>query len=125
VTRGIFPAGGATIRFTREAGWAIAMRYMLTGEEWGAEEAMRMGLVQEITPPGRHVTRALELAQKIADAAPLGVEAVIRSARTSIESEARAFNALPEEFGKVLRSEDRAEAARAQREGRAPRFEGR
>src|SRR5262245_24367647 len=39
VARGIFPGGGATVRMTREAGWGNAMRYMLTGEEGGAEEA--------------------------------------------------------------------------------------
>src|SRR5581483_3893331 len=42
-----FPGGGATIRFVREAGWGNAMRYMLTGDHWGAEEALRMGVVQE------------------------------------------------------------------------------
>jgi enoyl-CoA hydratase/carnithine racemase len=125
VTRGIFPAGGATVRFTREAGWASAMRYMLTGDEWGAPEALRMGLVQEVTPPGRHVDRAHELADKIAAAAPLGVMAALRSARLSLESEARAYAALPDEFAAVLRSEDRAEAARAQRDNRPPRFAGR
>jgi enoyl-CoA hydratase len=53
--RGVFPAGGGTVRFVREAGWGNAMRYMLTGETWGAEEARRMGLLQEITPPGKQL----------------------------------------------------------------------
>ena len=44
VTRGVFPGGGATIRLPREVGWGNAMRYMLTGDEWGADEAFRMGL---------------------------------------------------------------------------------
>ena len=52
VTRGHFPAGGATVAFVREAGWGNAMRYMLTGDEWGADEAYRLGLVQYVTPPG-------------------------------------------------------------------------
>src|ERR1700736_4079944 len=71
VTRGIFPGGGATIRMTREAGWGNAMRYMLTGEEWGAAEAHRLGLVQEVTPPGKQLDRAIELAEKRAAAAAL------------------------------------------------------
>jgi enoyl-CoA hydratase/carnithine racemase len=37
-THGRFPGGGSTIRFPREAGWGNAMRYMLTGDHWGAEE---------------------------------------------------------------------------------------
>src|SRR5260370_19910200 len=51
VTRGSFPGGGATVRFPREAGWANAMRYMLTGDAWDAAEARRMGLVHEVTEP--------------------------------------------------------------------------
>ena len=35
-THGRFPGGGSTIRFPREAGWGNAMRYMLTGDHWGA-----------------------------------------------------------------------------------------
>ena len=49
-THGRFPGGGSTIRFPREAGWGNAMRYMLTGDHWGAEEAYRMGVIQEIAP---------------------------------------------------------------------------
>src|ERR1700728_1656618 len=37
-------------RFPREAGWGNAMRYMLTGDHWGAEEALRMGVIQQIAP---------------------------------------------------------------------------
>jgi len=44
VTAASFPAGGASVRFPREAGWGNAMRYMLTGDEWHAEEAHRMGI---------------------------------------------------------------------------------
>jgi enoyl-CoA hydratase/carnithine racemase len=36
-TRALFPAGGETIRFVREAGWGNAMRYMLSGDEWRAQ----------------------------------------------------------------------------------------
>ena len=43
VTVGLFPAGGATVRLVHEAGWANAMRYMLTGDQWDAEEARRLG----------------------------------------------------------------------------------
>ena len=56
-THGRFPGGGSTIRFPQEAGWGNAMRYMLTGDHWGAEEAYRMGVIQEIAPDP---TRALE-----------------------------------------------------------------
>ena len=49
-THGRFPGGGSTIRFPREAGWGNAMRYMLTGDHWGAEEAFRMGVSRRLPP---------------------------------------------------------------------------
>jgi enoyl-CoA hydratase len=124
VARGIFPGGGATIRLTREAGWGNAMRYMLTGEEWGADEAHRLGLVQEVTPPGKQVDRAIELAEKIAAGAPLGVRATLASARQSISGEEAAFQALAAEFQRITQSEDAKEGQNAFREGRKPVFHG-
>ena len=47
-THGRFPGGGATVRFVREAGWGNAMRYMLTGDHWTAEESYRMGITQQL-----------------------------------------------------------------------------
>jgi enoyl-CoA hydratase/carnithine racemase len=125
VTRGVFPAGGATVRFPREAGWGNAMRYMLTGDEWGTDEARRMGLVQEVTPLGKQLDRAVELANKIAAAAPLGVRATLASSHQALAAEeATALAALQQEFGRILQSEDAKESQRAQREGRPPVFHG-
>jgi enoyl-CoA hydratase/carnithine racemase len=101
------------------------MRYILTGEEWGAEEAHRLGLVQEVTPPGGQLPRALELAKKVAAAAPLGVRAVLASAHQALGSgETAALAALLTDFPRILQSEDAKEALQAQREGRAPVFRG-
>lgn len=124
VTRGVFPGGGATIRFTREAGWGNAMRYMLTGDTWGAEEARRMGLVQEITAPGKQLDRAIEFAQKIATTAPLGVRATLASAHQSLTGEEAAFAALAADFAHITQTADPKEARRAAQEGRAPVFQG-
>jgi enoyl-CoA hydratase len=81
VKRGIYPAAGATFRLPAEIGWGNAMRYLLTGDAISAPEALRLGLIQEIAPAGRHLERALELANAVARQAPLGVQAVLRSAR--------------------------------------------
>ena len=125
VARGVFPGGGATIRFTREAGWGNAMRYMLTGEEWGAAEAYRLGLVQEVTPPGKELDRAIDLANQIAAAAPLGVRATLASARQALAAdEATALAALQAEFGRLLQSEDAKEFQRALQGGRSPVYRG-
>jgi len=124
VAHGLFPASGATVRFVREAGWANAMHYMLTGQQWGAEEAYRLGLVQEVTAPGKQLDRAIELAQKIATAAPLGVRATMASAHQSLAGEEAAFADLGPEFRRLLQSEDLKEFQRARQEGRAPVFQG-
>ena len=125
VARGVFPGGGATVRFPREVGWGNAMRYMLTGDEWGAAEAYRLGLVQEVTPPGKELDRAIDLANQIAAAAPLGVAATLSSARQALAAdEATALAALQAEFGRLLRSEDAKEFQRALEEGRAPVYRG-
>ncbi|MHB1234317.1 MAG: crotonase/enoyl-CoA hydratase family protein [Microbacteriaceae bacterium] len=85
VTRGILPFGGATFRFPRRAGWGNAMRWLLTGDGFGAAEAYRMGLVQEIVPNGRHLERAVELAERIAAQAPLAVQATLANARRATQ----------------------------------------
>jgi enoyl-CoA hydratase/carnithine racemase len=126
VTAASFPGGGATVRFVREAGWANAMRFMLTGEDWGAAEALRMGLVQEVTPVGQQLDRAVGFASKIATAAPLGVRALMASVRKwASEGERAAMAALQPEFGRLLRSEDRQEYLRSLQEQRSPAYRGR
>jgi enoyl-CoA hydratase len=87
MTGGILPFGSATVRFPREAGWANAMRYILTADEWNAEEAYRLGLVQAITQPGHQFDCALEFARKISTAPPLAVCATLVSARQALAGE--------------------------------------
>ena len=52
IGRGIVPFGGATFRVPAQLGWGNAMRFLLTAEEFGAAEALRIGLVQEVVPAG-------------------------------------------------------------------------
>jgi enoyl-CoA hydratase/carnithine racemase len=125
VMRGTFPGGGATVRFVREAGWANAMRYMLTGEEWNAEEARRLRLVHAVTPPGRQLDVAIAVARKVAGAAPLGVRTTLASAHQALPAETAALANLLPVFQRLLQTEDRAEFARADKEGRPPAFRGR
>lgn len=81
VTRGILPFGGGTFRFPRAAGWANAMRYLLTGDAFTAQEAKAMNIVTEVVPVGQEFERALELANTIAKQAPLAVQATLASSR--------------------------------------------
>src|SRR5258706_125229 len=72
-THGRFPGGGATVRFVREAGWGNAMRYMLTGDHWTAEESYRMGVTQQLAPtPAAALEAGIAIARRIAACAPLG-----------------------------------------------------
>ena len=121
---GIMPFGGSTIRFPREAGWANAMRYILTADEWSAEEAYRLGLVQAVTEPGDQLDRALEFARKIAAAPPLAVRATLVSARQALASEDAAFAAIAPAAAKIRASSDYQEFQRAVQEKRPPAYRG-
>lgn len=125
--RAVFAGGGATIRFTREAGWGQAMRYLLTGDTWSAEEGRRMSIVSEIAPdPAAALALGIELATRIARAAPLSIKATLASAHQAIdEGEEAAFSALAPTFAKLTGAEDFQERVRSLGEGRPPVYRGR
>jgi enoyl-CoA hydratase/carnithine racemase len=125
VRRGIYPVGGATIRMPREIGWANAMRWLLTGDELSADEALRIGLIQEVVEPGRQLERALELAERIAAQAPLGVRATLRSSRLAIDDEAEAARRLLPDLQPIMASDDAREGLQSFLERRPARFSGR
>ncbi|MBA2541331.1 MAG: crotonase/enoyl-CoA hydratase family protein [Deltaproteobacteria bacterium] len=125
VKRGIYPVGGATIRFPREVGWANAMRYLLTADEFDAAEALRIGFVQEVVEHGQQLPRALAIAQTIAAQAPLGVYATLVSSRAALaEAEAAAAARLLSDLQPLMASQDMQEGLRAFMERRAGKFEG-
>jgi len=126
VCRGLYPLGGATFRLTREAGWGNAMHYLLTGDEFGAATAVRLGLAQEIVEPGRQFDRAVEIAERICAQAPLGVQATLRSAWTGIvDGEIAAAEHVRDDMSEVLASEDFKEGIASFRERRSAKFTGR
>lgn len=110
IARGIMPFGGATFRAPAQLGWGNAMRFLLTGEEFGAAEALRIGLVQEVVPSGHQVERATQLAQLIARQAPLAVQATLASARCGAADgpEAAALH-IRDLLPSLMASEDAAE----------------
>ncbi len=126
VRRGLFPFGGGTARWISRVGWGTAMRWLLTGDELGAAEAHRIGLVQEIVPPDQALPRAIELAERIAAQAPLGVAATLRSSRLSVDQgEAAAMRELLPELRALMKSEDAREGLSSFIERRAGVFRGR
>ena len=126
-THGRFPGGGSTIRFVREAGWGNAMRYMLTGDHWNAEEAYRIGVVQQVAPtPEKALEAAIHMANKIAACGPLGIETTLLSAHLAIDStETDALSRLDAQFGALFHTRDFQEGREAEAQGRAPVYQGR
>lgn len=125
VKRGLMPTGGATIRMVERAGWGNAMRYLLTGDEFDAATALRLGFVQEVVKPGQQLARATELAQIIVEQAPLAVRETIRNARCALhEGPAAARAAFGTTQKALLASEDFQEGLRSFKEKRAPKFSG-
>lgn len=114
VQRGILPFGGATFRLPRAVGWGNAMRYLLTGDAFDASEAHRMGLVQEVVPHGQQLARALELARRIAEQAPLAVQATLANAREAVrDADAAAAAGLQPQLVRLAASEDAGIGLRA------------
>ncbi len=125
VHRGIFAFGGATLRLHQIAGWGNAMRWLLTGDEFDAHEACRMGLVQEVTAPEDLLPYALLLAGRIAEQAPLAIRATIASARQAVlEGETVAAQALPAMVNRLMSTEDAKEGLLAMQERRPGVFNG-
>lgn len=125
VLRGITPSGGASVRFVRAAGWSEAMRYMLTGDEFSAADALRMRLVSEVVAPAQLQERALALAHAVVKAAPLGVQALLESAhQAQREGEAAALAALMPRLMGLLKTQDLREGVMAMMQKREPVFKG-
>jgi enoyl-CoA hydratase len=126
VKRGLFPAGGSTVRLARQIPHCKAMEILLTGRPMSADEAHRIGLINEIVPAERLLSRAEELAREIADNGPLGVQACKESVlRTSGLALDEALQIEGECARRVFSSEDAIEGPRAFMEKRKPVFKGR
>ncbi len=125
VGRGIMPFGGATFRAQSSLGWGNAMRFLLTGAEFGAAEALRIGLVQAVVPPGEQLAESLRIAELIAAQAPLGVQGTLANSRVARAAGPNAaVEHLRELLPGVMASEDAAEGLRSFVERRPARFQG-
>jgi enoyl-CoA hydratase/carnithine racemase len=120
--------GTAPVRFVREAGWANAMRYLLTGDHWDAQTAYRIGIVQEVAlNKDAALTTAIDIANRVAACGPLGIKATLKVAHVGINdsADAAAFAELDAEYVSLFKSEDFIEGRKAEAENRPPIFHGR
>lgn len=118
--------GGGLQRLARDLPLKYAMELVLTGRRFGAEEAMRIGLVNDVVPGAELKARVRTLAEQIIEGAPLAVEAskqvMLQSlAMPDLESALRAHYPAAE---RMLASEDAKEGQRAFVEKRKPRWQG-
>ena len=124
--RGIAPLGGAHFRYLTRAGWGNAMYHLLLCDEFSAEEAFRIGFVQEVVRPGQQIERAMEVAQLIARNAPIGIQVTKEAALQFIASSERAaVEYIPKVWDRVMTSEDAREGIQSFVERRAAVFHGR
>ncbi|WFU44838.1 crotonase/enoyl-CoA hydratase family protein [Bradyrhizobium sp. CB82] len=124
--RGIAPLGGAHFRFLSRAGWGNAMYHLFLCDEFSAQRAREIGLVQEVVPAGQQVDRAMALAEIIARNAPLGIQVTKEAAAKYIEGgEAAAIAYIPKIRDRVLNSADAKEGIQSFVERRAAVFQGR
>jgi enoyl-CoA hydratase len=100
---------------------------MLTGDHWSAEEARRIGIVQEVAPTReKALAFGVEIATKIAACGPLGIKTTLASAHLAIDpSQAEALTKLNAQYQALYRTEDFKEGRRAEAEDRPPVYLGR
>ena len=126
VKLGIIPGYGGTQRLPRLVGRGIAMQLVLTGEMISAEEAQRIGLVNEVVAPAELIPRAEAIAQKIIANAPLAIQYTMEAVNHGLDlplAEGQYLEATL--FGVCCATEDKKEGTTAFLEKRAAAFKGR
>lgn len=126
VKHALIPFAGSTVRLPRQIPWCRAMELMLVGEPIGAEEALRLGLVNHVLPAAEVLPKAEAIARRIAANGPVAVRQVKETALRSGGLPLDAAYALEDASRRVvLATEDAKEGPRAFVEKRSPRYTGR
>jgi enoyl-CoA hydratase/carnithine racemase len=126
VKLGLLPGGGGTQRLPRLVGKGHALQLILTGETISAQEAYRIGLVNEVVPAANLIARAETILKQIAANAPIAVKFTLEAANKGLETSQSEGLALEASyFGICAATEDKKEGTSAFLEKRAPQFRGR
>jgi enoyl-CoA hydratase/carnithine racemase len=126
VKLGLVPGGGGTQRLPRLIGKGRALQLILSGEMISAQEAYRIGLVNEVVPAAELITRAETILNKIASNAPIAVKLALEAANKGLEtSQDEGLLLEASYFGLCAATEDKKEGTTAFLEKRAPQFQGR
>src|ERR1700693_666163 len=126
VKLGLLPGGGGTQRLPRLVGKGRALQLILTGETISAQEAYRIGLVNEVVPAANLIARAETILKQISANAPIAVKFSLEAANKGMDtSQAEGFALEASYFGICAATEDKKEGTSAFLEKRAPQFHGR
>ena len=122
----LLPGAGGTQLLPRLVGRPLAMKMVLAGTPIRATEALAAGLVTELVPAAETITRALELAAKIAEKSPLALRLAKAAVRAAYELPLAEGLALERRsFAQLCGTADKQEGVAAFLEKRKPRFVGR
>lgn len=125
VKLGIIPGYGGTQRLPRLVGKGVAMQLLLTGEMISAQEAHRIGLVNEVVPAAELIPRAEAIAQKIIANGPLAVQYTMEAVNKGMEMPlAEGLYLEATLFGLASATEDKKEGTTAFLEKRQAQFKG-
>jgi enoyl-CoA hydratase/carnithine racemase len=126
VKLGLLPGGGGTQRLPRLVGKGRALQLILSGETISAQEAWRIGLVNEVVPAADLITRAEAILKMIASNAPIAVKQSLEAVNKGMDtSQSEGFVLEASYFGLCAGTEDKKEGTSAFLEKRAPQFLGR
>jgi enoyl-CoA hydratase len=124
--RGIMPGGGGTQRLPRLIGRALALQMMFTAEPLSAQEALRIGLVNQVVPADELMPTAEAMARSMVSRAPLSLRFIKESVRKGLDLSLDEGLALEGDLATILAtSEDSREGPRAFVEKRPPVWKGR
>src|SRR6476661_8025116 len=126
VKLGVIPGGGGTQRLPRLVGRGRALQLILTGEMISAQEAYRVGLVNEVVPAANLITRAETILKQIFSNAPLAVKYSLEAVNKGLEtSQTEGLSLEASLFGLCAGTEDKKEGTQAFLQKRAAQFQGR
>ena len=126
VKLGIVPGFGGTQRLPRLVGKGMALQLILSGEMITAQEAWRIGLVNEVVPAAQLIPRAEDILKTISRNAPLSIKFAIEAVNKGLDtSQAEGLVLERSLFAICSATEDKKEGTSAFLEKRAPRFQGR
>jgi enoyl-CoA hydratase len=125
VSLGLLPGGGGTQRLPRLVGKGRALQLILSAEMISAQEAYRIGLVNEIVPAADLLTRAEAILKRIASNAPMAVKFALTAVNSGLQtSQEEGLLLEASYFGLCAATEDKKEGTSAFLEKRAPQFHG-